>query len=163
MLLSVITLSNAQEVKEENQPKPKVKKEKSEFWKKVRFGGGINVGFGNATIIGVSPEAIYQVNEKFSVGAGVGYQYYKYQDYSRNIFTLSGLALYGPIYEVQLSAKFEQNVVLGNQSRKVASLYLGAGYNPSPNVTIGLQYDVLYDKDKSLYSSPFAPFVRVYF
>ncbi len=138
-------------------------KEKSDFWKRVRFGGGLNLSFGNATIIGISPEATYMVNEKFSIGAGVGYQYYKSDYYSNSIFSISGLAFYTPFYNAQISAKLEQNFVTGNFSRNVTSLFLGAGYSPSPNITIGMQYDVLYDKNKSIYSSPFMPFVRVYF
>ncbi len=43
-------------------------KEKSDFWKRVRFGGGLNLSLGNATVIGISPQATYMVNDKLSVG-----------------------------------------------------------------------------------------------
>ncbi len=95
--------------------------------------------------------------------AGVGYQYYKSGNFSQNIFSVNGLAFYNIIQNAQISANLEQNFVTGDFNRNVTSLFLGAGYSPSPNITIGMQYDVLYDKNKSIYASPFMPFVRVYF
>jgi long-subunit fatty acid transport protein len=45
---------------------------KSEFWEKVRFGGGFGVNFGNnATNINLSPTLFYPVNESFTIGAGL--------------------------------------------------------------------------------------------
>ncbi len=138
-------------------------KEKSDFWKRVRFGGGLNLSFGNTTVIGISPQANYMVNDRFSVGAGVGYQYIKSGSYSQNIFSINGLAFYNIIQNLQLSANLEQNFASGSFNGNVTSLFLGAGYRPSPNITIGMQYDVLHNDNKSIYSSPFMPFVRVYF
>jgi hypothetical protein len=48
------------------QPKPK-----SEFWKNVRFGSGIGLGFGSGyTNISLAPSAVYNVNKYFSAGLG---------------------------------------------------------------------------------------------
>jgi hypothetical protein len=41
-------------------------------------------------------------------------------------------------------------------------LYFGAGYRTG-NITAGLRYNVLFDKDKSVYSDALMPFVRVSF
>jgi len=41
-------------------------------------------------------------------------------------------------------------------------LFLGVGYNSGP-VTFGIRFDVLYDRNKSIYSESWVPFVRVYF
>lgn len=82
------------------------------------------------------------------------------------------LALYNVIPEIQLSAEFEELNV--NRTYKYIgspdvtrnywypALYLGAGFR-SNNFTMGVRYDVLFDKDESIYGSAFAPFVRVYF
>ena len=84
--------------------------EKSDFWKNVRFGGGIQLSIGNGyTTIGVSPSAIYEVSDKFATGLGVSYLYsrYKLQDLSYNVYGVSALALYNPIKGIQLSTEFE--------------------------------------------------------
>jgi hypothetical protein len=41
-------------------------------------------------------------------------------------------------------------------------LFIGAGYH-NGNMTIGGRYNLLFDKDKSIYSDAFMPFVRFYF
>jgi len=42
---------------------------KSEFWKKVRFGGGLGLSFGNNnTQINISPSALYQPNPYVAFG-----------------------------------------------------------------------------------------------
>ncbi len=143
------------------------KKEKSEFWKKVQFGGGINIGFANnATVLGLSPSAIYNITDKFSTGVGVSYLYSKYKNSSNAVNAYGGslISLYKPMQGLQLSAEYEQTkVTYGNLSRDVPALFLGAGYNLGRNLAAGLRYDVLYDEHKSLYASALTPFVRVYF
>jgi hypothetical protein len=42
------------------------------------------------------------------------------------------------------------------------ALYVGAGYR-NGNVTLGARYNLLFDKDKSIYSDALMPFVRFYF
>ena len=82
---------------------------KSNFWQNVRFGGGLGLGFGNnSTTIAVSPTAIYDFNDSFSLGAGIGYQYAKRGNYKSNVFSASILSLYSPFNGAQLSAEFEQ-------------------------------------------------------
>jgi len=142
-------------------------KKKSNFWKKVQFGGGINIGFtNNATALGISPSALYNVNDKFGLGLGVSYLYSKYKTSSTalNAYGGSALALYKPFNGMQLSGEFEETFInVANTSREVPALYLGAGYNMGRNIAAGIRYDVLYDENKSLYASPLTPFVRVYF
>ena len=48
------------------------------FGSRMRYGGGLSLSFGNdAFLIGVSPQAIYQVNNFLAVGAGLNYTYSK--------------------------------------------------------------------------------------
>src|SRR5690554_2224212 len=47
-------------------------KQKSEFWKKVRFGGGLGLNIGSGfTDITIAPSAIYEINEYIATGIGL--------------------------------------------------------------------------------------------
>jgi hypothetical protein len=143
------------------------------FWDNVRFGGGIGFSFGNRVFSGtLAPSAIYQFNQQFAAGVGLSGTYTSQKDiYNATIIGGSLLGLYTVIPALQLSAEFEQNYVSRNFDDRFAieddsyfypALFLGAGYNTGP-VTVGVRYDVLYNKDESVYANPWAPFVRVYF
>ncbi|MDX6181196.1 hypothetical protein SGQ44_03460 [Flavobacterium sp. Fl-77] len=148
---------------------------RSNFWDKVQFGGGLGLGIGSGyTDISVMPSAIYNVNEIIAVGAGLQFGYLASKNYY-NSFVYGGslVTLVNPIPELQLSAELEQVRVntdyKANNVRPAFSdnywntaLYLGAGYR-NGGVTVGARYDVLYNDKKSLYGSAFMPFVRVYF
>ncbi|WP_264525977.1 hypothetical protein [Flavobacterium sp. N502536] len=145
------------------------------FWDKVQFGGGLGLGIGSGyTDISVMPSAIYNVNEIVAVGVGLQFGYLSSKNYySSFVYGGSLVGLVNPIPEIQLSAELEQ-VRVNTDYKSTAyrpsysdnywntALYLGAGYRTG-SVTIGARYDVLYNKDTSLYGSGFMPFVRVYF
>ncbi|MDR6301498.1 alpha-ketoglutarate decarboxylase [Mesonia maritima] len=142
------------------------------FWDRVSYGGGIGLSFGNNFFSGsISPSAVYQVNSYFATGVGLNFTYANIYDDTSIVYGGSLLGFFRPLREIQLSAEFEELSV--NRSYEINSetidenywypaLFLGAGYNTGP-VTIGVRYDVLYDDDKSIYASPFMPFLRVYF
>ncbi|MCK0155620.1 alpha-ketoglutarate decarboxylase [Cellulophaga sp. F20128] len=144
----------------------------SDFWNNVRFGGGFGLGFGNNTFnAALSPNAIYQVNDQFAIGAGLNFNYSKFRDSKLIAYGASALTYYNIIPAIQLSAEFEQLRI----NRKFEfdganiednywnpALFLGLGYT-SRNITVGVRYDVLYSEGKSIYSDAFMPFVRVYF
>ena len=143
-----------------------------DFWSHVQFGGGLNLSFGSGfTNIGVSPSAIYNVNQYFSIGPSLQFSYVSSNNFYKSII-LGGsiIALFNPIEEIQLSTEFEQlnvNTTFDNSSYPKQNfwntgLWLGAGYRTN-NITIGGRYNVLFDKNKSVYSDAFMPFVRVYF
>lgn len=44
-----------------------------------------------------------------------------------------------------------------------SALFVGAGYQITPKISVGGKFNVLYDKEKSVYSSPFVPFVNISF
>ncbi len=149
-----------------------VPKQKSEFWKKVRFGGGLGLSFGaNNTQITVAPSAIYQYNPYIAFGPGLNFNYQKFGDFSSTLYGVSGIFLANPIPEVQLSGEIEQlfgtqrfDGVGGNVSNDVnnTALFLGAGYRYN-GITIGARYNVLFDNDDGIYAEAWQPFVRVYF
>src|SRR5690606_5762885 len=91
-------------------------KQKSDFWKKVRFGGafGLNIGTG-FTDITIAPSAIYEVNEYFATGIGLQGSYIKVNPKNSDLigykaYTYGGsyIAIFNPVEELQLSAEIEQ-------------------------------------------------------
>ena len=149
-------------------------KEKSEFWNKVRFGGGLGLDFSNnRTSLNIAPTAIYQLNNRFYSGAGIhfGYSSFKENNAKQFNYGLSLINLYNPIDKLQLSGELEYTFV--NESFRVSgekftrdfnfpSIFIGAGYNFG-NFSAGLRYDLLFNEDKSIYNSALMPFARVFF
>ena len=144
----------------------------SDFWRQVRFGGGIGLGFTNGGFNGsIAPSAIYQFNPQFATGVSLSFNYAKFNDNKLLAYGGSLLSLYNPIPQIQLSAELEQlrtnrtinafpNDIMDNYWSP--ALFLGVGYS-TYNVTVGLRYDVLYNDEKSIYLNALMPFVRVYF
>lgn len=142
--------------------------QRSDFWRNVRFGGGFTLGFGNQTTIGVSPSAIYNFDNGFAVGAGLGYLYSEINDFTTNLYSTSLIGLYQTNFGVQFSSDFDYH--FANQSdfnggtfrTNFPALHLGLAYNHG-RFAFGLRYDVLYDENKSVFASPFSPVIRFYF
>jgi hypothetical protein len=90
-------------------------------------------------------------------------------NYISYIYGGSLIGLVNPIEKIQLSAELEQLRVNqefpdfdGKNNFWNTALYLGAGYYTG-NVTIGVRYNVLFNKNDLVYSEAFMPFVRIYF
>jgi long-subunit fatty acid transport protein len=148
-------------------------KSKSIFWEHVQFGGGLGLAIGSGyTDITVAPSAIYNFNQYLALGLGLQGSYIKVKnDYSNIIYGGSVVGLFNPIEEIQLSLEVEQvrvNTTFQAMPDDVkrnfwnTGLFVGAGYR-TENVTIGARYNLLFDKDKSVYSDALMPFIRVYF
>ncbi len=154
------------QVKKEYQPSA------TNFWDKVQFGGGVGLNFGSGyTDISISPSAIYNINPVVAVGTSILFGYVNTDAYNSVYYGGSVIGLVNPIQQLQLSAELEQTRFntdyewIGAEiSEKYwnTALYLGAGFR-TKNVTLGIRYDVLYDKNKSIYAEPYMPFVRLYF
>ncbi|MDO5972507.1 alpha-ketoglutarate decarboxylase [Flavivirga aquimarina] len=145
----------------------------NDFWNHVRFGGGIGLNFGDGFFSGtLAPNAIYEFDRFFAAGIGLNATFDNQKNvYKSTILGGSLIGLFNVINEIQLSAEFEQlninrkyNINLNTPDDNYWSpaLFIGAGYR-NGNVTFGIRYDVLYDKNKSIYIDPWAPFVRFYF
>lgn len=142
--------------------------DRPKFWDNVQFGGGLGLGFGsNSTVFSISPSAVYNFNKYVAAGLGGSYLYAKQNSVKSNVFGASVISLFNPIEQLQVSAEFKQMFV--NQKWRdmktyfdFPALYLGLAYRMG-NFSAGLQYDVLYDKDHTIYASPFSPIVRFYF
>ena len=149
-------------------------KSKSDFWNHVKFGGGFGLSIGSGfTDVTVAPSAIYNFNHYVSLGAGLQGSIVSQKDYySSGIYGASIITLFNPIEEAQLSLELEQ-VRVNNTYRNPTTgtlkdnfwntgLFVGAGYRVD-NMTIGMRYNVLFNKDKNVYSDALMPFIRVYF
>ncbi|MBT8180214.1 MAG: alpha-ketoglutarate decarboxylase [Eudoraea sp.] len=146
-------------------------KPQNEFWRNVRYGGALGLGFGNDSFsIAIAPSAIYQVSEKFGTGLALNFEYSKFGDSEFTAYGGSILNFFNPIPPIQLSAVLQQLRVTTNYSSSSPSLdenywttalFMGIGYS-TRNVTFGIQYDVLHN-DRSLYADPLVPFIRVFF
>lgn len=145
----------------------------NKFWNNVRYGGGIGLGFGNGFFSGsITPSAIYQFNQVFAMGLGLNGTYNSRKDYYKSyIVGGSILGLVNPIPSIQLSAEFEELNIsrtwddyyeIDKENYWYPALFFGIGYSTN-NVTMGIRYDVLYDRNKSIYAEPWIPFVRFYF
>ncbi|MDO6621649.1 alpha-ketoglutarate decarboxylase [Oceanihabitans sp. 1_MG-2023] len=150
-------------------------KQKSAFWQKVRFGGGIGLSTSNNIFSAtLAPSAIYQFNNTFALGVGLSGSYLRNKNtlrkYKSTIVGGSIIGLYNPINEIQISGELEQNNVSRNfddssysdENYWSPALFIGAGYR-TRNITIGVKYDLLFDDNKSIYANAWSPFVRVYF
>ena len=146
--------------------------QKPRFIDNVRFGGGINMGFGsNHSFFAITPGAIYDFSEYFSSGLSFKYMYFKNKSVHANTVNIIGgsiLTLFRPINSFQLSAEYEQlkksekQVFQDASSLWQSALFFGLEY-VSGNLAIGLRYDVLYDKTNLIYPSALSPIFRVYF
>ncbi len=150
-------------------------KPKSDFWKKVRFGGGLGLNFGNnVTNISVAPSALYQPNQYVAFGPGLNYTYQRFADTRTTLIGGSAIILANPLDFLQLSGEFEQLRV--SQSFDGGSdpepfwntaLFLGGGYrlNIGGNSlgAVGVRYNVLFKEADGIYNTAWQPFVRVYF
>ena len=148
--------------------------EQHRFIDDVRFGGGINIGMGSSySTFSISPSAIYDFSDEFSAGLGLTYVYVKNKstvNSTTNIYGGSLLAFYKPISTLQFSTEYEQLKIdqayaFLNEDASLwqPALYIGAEY-VTGNFTMGLRYDLLFDKTTNvIYSSALSPVFRIYF
>lgn len=141
------------------------------FQKHWSFGGNLGFSFwNNGTSILLGPKAYYNFSPIFLAGFGLSYMYSEYKSdfngYHSNSFGGSVMAAVRPIDFIQISVEYEglQTNYSGFYTDKYFNnaLYLGLSFITGP-VSIGIRYDVLYDNERSLYSSAWNPFVGFYF
>ncbi|GAA4939263.1 hypothetical protein GCM10023314_09930 [Algibacter agarivorans] len=139
----------------------------------MRYGGNLGLSLGDGFFSGtIAPSAIYEFDENFAFGVSINATFNNQKNvYKSTILGGSLIGLYNVFRELQLSAELEElhvnrryNVTLNipDDTYWSPALFLGVGYR-NGNVTFGIRYDVLYDKNKSIYFDPWLPFVRFYF
>ncbi len=137
------------------------------------YGGYAGLGFTSGSFsLYTSPSLGYKVNKDFVIGLEGDLSWNK-SDYSRHIsFGIGPFLRYFIGRQFYASAAYRYyfiNQKVENKSYNLneATLNLGAGYlqplGEKAYLQIGVNYNVLYDKDNSVMASPFVPYVGVVF
>jgi hypothetical protein len=153
------------------------------FKDRIQLGGGAGMQFGNRTLIEASPKLSFAVSDKFYIGAGLSYTYYRLDldriqgyggVYQTSIFGGSAFANYLILENVLAYVEYEglnfeqYDFLLQDYDRVwVGSFFVGGGYrqylgNGRSYIQILLLYNLNFQPN-SPYSSPFVPRVQVYF
>ncbi|CAN0600756.1 unnamed protein product, partial [Ectocarpus sp. 12 AP-2014] len=129
--------------------------------------------FLGGTNISLSPNLIYNVSDNFSLGAGVQGSYnsiknvQKTTTFGANVIGQYNLSkkLMSLLEFAQLKVNTKQETPTGEIKDDFweSALFVGAGYNINNKISIGAKFNVLYDDDESVYSSPIIPFVNITF
>ncbi|NND63661.1 MAG: hypothetical protein HKN48_10785 [Flavobacteriaceae bacterium] len=140
---------------------------------KFKFGLGFGLSFVGGTNVSLAPNVIYNASEKFSFGMGVQGSYTAIKDV-QNTTTIGGnvIALYTPVKilttlveftELNVSTKVDTPEGSEKDNFWDSALFLGAGININEKISVGAKYNVLYNEDESVYTSPVIPFVNISF
>jgi len=139
---------------------------------KWRVGGGLGVNFGDNNYFGLNiyPNIGYMLAPKLEAGLTLGYQYSSWKNVKSNLFSAGPYANFYPINELFMRGHYEY--FTGNSKIKgepdsysydESALWLGGGYRSGGKVSFyaGLMYNVLWDKDNSIFSNGLRPIAGV--
>lgn len=140
---------------------------------KWRFGGMVGASFGTYTYVELSPRVHYLVQDNLGIGTGISYYYWKdNQSYppgfnvktEGSVYGLNFFGWYNPIGSIILQGEFEPlNFEVFNYENQVwerewvNGLLLGGGIRQQAgraNMFFVVLYNVLYDVNRTFYSSP---------
>ena len=137
------------------------------------YGGNIGIGYSTYGLgIDVSPRLGYKITEDLELAAVVNGSFQN-SEYYRSLLVGVGPALTYYIGRVAYVSSSYQHYFISQKHKNTDykynteedALYVGAGYmqNVGGNVyiQIGVSYNVLYKKDKSVFSSGFIPSVGI--
>lgn len=144
----------------EAQPAPQAKAQapakKSDWKKKIYFGGYVNFSFGTYTSIGIEPMVGYKIIPRLSLGAKIRYDYVQYKgsgtQYSYSNYGGSIFARLSVIKNLYLHAEYagynyeNYDQIDGSTSRIwVPYLFLGAGFRQPLGGRASLNAQILFD------------------
>lgn len=127
---------------------------------KLVFGGSFGLQFGDYTVINVSPQIGYNFSKYYTLGAGIGYTYYKdkYYDYSgykhnykSSYATVNVFGRFYPIDFIVLSVQPEMSYMWRSyngysENKGVPSVLVGGGLRLGGMMAM-IQYDVVQDRN----------------
>lgn len=154
----------SQEVNTMKKPAPK-----KDFWGKVYFSGNFGLQFGNYTLIDLSPVIGYKVTDKFSLGTGPVYIYFKdkFYKYSTSIY---GGKLFGRyLITENLFGHAEYEILNGewdpfnNRRFNITNVWVGGGYRQAVGGSGALTVMALWNINESAFSPYQNPLIRVGF
>lgn len=166
VIVTSLTTYGQREIDEDSNPS---------FSERLYFGGGLGLNggtdsYGNRYFyVGLYPIVGYMVNNEFSVGTGISYQYYSYPDVDETYiqYGISPFARYnfGQVFLYGEYSLMNTPTFINAQRKNFSRLLLGVGYSQplgqrgALNV-MGL-YDVLWVRTDYAFASPWV--LRVYF
>jgi len=98
LCILLVSVSNAQQTYNSSGGRSNAQKKKKEQKgfdpQKLIFGGGLSLGLGTVTTLGVSPIIGYRITDRVSAGIGMGYQYMRIKDYYASGYDYKASILY---------------------------------------------------------------------
>lgn len=138
-----------------------------------KFGMGFGLNFVGGTNISLAPNLNYTVSDKIAFGFGLQYNYSAIKDLqSTSTFGGTVATFYSPIKkittllefaELKVSTKTDTPEGETKNSYWDTALFVGAGFNITNKISIGAKYNMLYNEDESVYTTPIIPFVNISF
>ena len=136
------------------------------------FGGNIGASFGNDLWgISLSPRIGYKLTDDLELAFLVNYNYQKGKYTQYNFLGLGPSLNYYFMRSAYLQTSYQHYFINqkfnGDESyhKEEDALYIGGGYmqslGGSTYMRIGFTYNVLYKKDKSIFSSGFSPSIGI--
>ena len=139
---------------------------------RLKFACGFGLNFVGATNISLSPNLIYRASDKINLGFGLQGSYAAVKDLQKTTtFGFNAVSIYTPtkkismlleLVQLNVTTKIETPIEDKNSYWDTA-LFVGAGINITNKFTIGAKYNLLYNEDESVYTSPVVPFVNIIF
>ena len=140
---------------------------------RLKFGCGFGLNFVGGTNISLSPNLMYDVSNKVSIGGGIQGSYSAIKDLQNTTtFGANVITQYRPIKQLTTLLEFAQLKVktkTETDTGKItddywdSALFVGVGWNINEKISIGAKYNLLYKEDESVYTSPILPFVNITF
>ena len=155
-------------------------KHRSPLMDRLFFGGSLGLQFGSATYIDVSPMIGYKLTEKFHIGTGFTYIYYKYKDSYYNYSyetSIYGGRVFGRYYILENLFAHTEIEMLNMEvpaydistgyydyvRDNITSVMVGGGYAQSLGGTAALYIMVLWNLTEEQYSPYSNPIFRIGF
>ena len=140
---------------------------------KWKFGLGFGLNFVGGTSLSLSPNISYAVSEKITFGIGLQGSYNAIKDLQKTTTVGANLiTFYKPVKKitfllefVELNVSTKKETLTGEIKNNYwdSALFIGSGFNITQKIVIGAKYNMLYDKDESVYTSAIIPFVNINF
>lgn len=146
---------------------------KSYSLSKWTFGGNIGLSGGSYGLgVFVTPRVGYKVSENFEVAANLNYTFQNTKYYSNNLVGFGPSVAYYVQRNFFVNSSFQHYFVSQkHKDTKISykvnenALYVGGGYmqylGGRAYMQLGVSYNVLYNKNKSIFSTGFVPNVGI--
>ncbi|MBI5542182.1 MAG: hypothetical protein HY951_19145 [Bacteroidia bacterium] len=144
--------------------------------KRLFYGGGLGLQFGDRTLIDLSPKIGYRFTEKFSMGVGFTYVNYAYNKspkfsttmYGGNLFAsylvIENAFIYAEYELLSLESKYFSPFPTPEKDRlNIASILVGGGYKYQIGARSYLNMLVLWNLNQTEYSIYNNPVIRMNF